>query len=121
MPSGFVTPGGGGAWVLAQIGTQATTAALAVVGVVITPANPVEIEATLSLHNMVAGDIFLIIEETLDVNGVTYREEGRQVSYDVQTSPKTRFYAKVISGGWRIRIQRTAGVDRDVTYQFYTR
>lgn len=103
-----------------QSGTQATTGALAVVGVAIESTIPFAVEGFISLHNMVAGDVFLVLEEIRDQDDATYRELGRTSFYDVQTSPMVWFEAKVCQG-WRIRIQRTAGADRNVTYQFFTR
>lgn len=103
-----------------QNGTQATTNALAVIGVAIENTSAFAVDAFISLHNMVAGDTFLVLEEVRDQDDVTYRELGSTTFYDVQTSPMIWFEAKVCMG-WRIRIQRLAGADRDVTYQFFRR
>ena len=97
-----------------------STNALAVIGAAIVDTIPFMIEGYISLHNMVAGDTFLVLEEVRDQDDVTYREYGRTTFYDVQTSPMVHFEAKVCQG-WRIRIQRTAGADRNVTYQFFRR
>lgn len=102
-----------------QLGTQATTNALAVIGAPIVGTIPFAIEAFISLHNMVAGDTFLVTEEIRDSNDVTYRELGRTTFYDVQTSPMVWFEPKVCMG-WQIKIQRIAGSNRNVTYQFFT-
>jgi hypothetical protein len=67
---------------------------------------------------MIAGDTFLIVEEIRDIDDATYREYGRTSFSDVQVSPMVHFTRKMAEG-WRIRIQRTAGADRDVTYQYY--
>lgn len=101
-----------------QANTQATTAALAVVGMAIEDIVPFKVSGFLSLHNMQAGDTFLVIEEVRDQDDATYREYGRNSYSDVQTSPMVWFETKVCQG-WRARIQRTAGADRDVTYQFF--
>lgn len=102
-----------------QKGTQSTTAALDVVGSAIEHATiPFIVEGWLSLHNMQAGDTFLVVEEIRDQDDATYREYGRNSYSDVQTSPMVHFSPKRCQG-WRIRIQRTAGGDRDVTYQFF--
>jgi len=101
-----------------QAGTQATTNVLATVGAAITEAVPFKVSGYLSLHNMQAGDTFLVVEEIRDQNDVTYREYGRNSYSDVQTSPMVWFEEKVCQG-WRVRIQRTGGADRDVTYQFF--
>ena len=103
-----------------QSGTQATTAALAVIGVAVEDVRTFEVAGFISLHNMIAGDTFLVLEEVRDQDDVTYREYGRTTFYDVQTSPMVWFEAKVCMG-WRIRIQRTAGADRDVTFQIFRR
>lgn len=103
-----------------QLGTQATTNALAVIGAPIVGTIPFAIEAFISLHNMVAGDTFLVLEEVRDQDDATYREYGRTTFYDVQTSPMVWFEAKICQG-WRLRIQRLAGADRNVTYQFFRR
>jgi len=103
-----------------QNGTQATTNALAVLGVAIEGTIPFAVEAFISLNNMIAGDTFLVLEEVRDEDDATYREYGRTTFYDVQTSPMVWFEAKACQG-WRIRIQRTAGADRDVTFQYFRR
>ena len=103
-----------------QRGTQATIDALAVVGSSVESAVPFIIEAYISLHNMVAGDTFLVLEEIRDQDDATYREYGRTTFYDVQTSPMFWFEPKTCQG-WRLRIQRLAGADRNVTYQFFRR
>ena len=103
-----------------QSGTQATTAALVVIGVAVESGASFAVEGYISLHNMVAGDTFLVLEEIRDQDAVTYRELGRTTFYDVQTSPMVWFEAKVCQG-WRIRIQRTAGADRNVTFQYFRR
>lgn len=103
-----------------QSGTQATTNVLAVIGVAIANTIPFSVEAFISLHNMVAGDTFLVLEEVRDQDDATYREYGRTTFYDVQTSPMIWFEPKVCQG-WRLRIQRVSGADRDVTYQFFRR
>ena len=103
-----------------QNGTQATTNVLAVVGAAIENTVPFMVEAFISLNNMVAGDAFLVLEEVRDQDDATYRELGRTTFYDVQTSPMVWFEAKHCMG-WRIRIQRVSGADRDVTYQFFRR
>ena len=108
-------------WTRVQSGTQATTNLLVVIGVAIENATiPFEVNAYISLHNMIAGDTFLVIEEVRDSDDVTYRELGRTTFYDVQTSPMVWFEAKICMG-WRLRIQRTGGADRDVTYQIFRR
>lgn len=101
-----------------QSGTQATTNVLTAIGTAITDTSPFKVSGFLSLHNMVAGDTFLVVEEVRDQDDATYREYGRTTFYDVQTSPMVWFEPKLCMG-WRIRIQRTAGVDRNVTYQFF--
>lgn len=101
-----------------QRGTQATTNVLAVIGVAIEAGIPFEVTGYISLHNMVAGDTFLVLEEIRDQDDATYREHGRTTFYDVQTSPLVHFESKVCQG-WRVRIQRVAGGDRNVTYQFF--
>jgi len=104
-----------------QSGTQATTNALVVIGVAITAAAlPFIVEGYISLNLMVAGDIFLVIEEIRDQDDATYREFWRAIFYDAQTSPMIRFKPKMCQG-WRVSIQRTGGADRNVTYQFFTR
>jgi hypothetical protein len=102
-----------------QQGTQATTAVLAVVGAAIESAVPFKVSGCLSLHNMQAGDTFLVTEDIRDQDDATYREYDRHNYNGVQVSPMVWFEEKVCQG-WRIRIQRTAGGDRDVTYQFFT-
>lgn len=111
---------GGAPFRRVQSATQATTNALAVLGAAIVATNPFEVTAVISLHNMVAGDTFLVIEEIRDSDDATYREYGRTTFYDVQTSPMVWFPVKVCQG-WRIRIQRVSGADRNVTYQYFTR
>lgn len=102
-----------------QQGTQATTNVLTVVGAAIVHATiPFIVEGWLSLHNMQAGDTFLIVEEVRDQDDATYREFARNNYTGVQTSPMIWFTPKRCQG-WRIRIQRTAGADRNVTYQFF--
>lgn len=102
-----------------QNGTQATTAALATIGAAIVNAVPFRVSACLSLNLMQAGDTFLVTEEIRDQDDVTWREYDRVNYVGVQVSPMVWFEEKVCQG-WRIRIQRTAGVDRNVTYQFFT-
>lgn len=102
-----------------QGGTQATTAALAVVGTAIENTVPFKVVGYLSLDLMQAADDFLVIEEVRDQDDATYREYGRNTYSGVQESPMVWFEEKVCQG-WRIRIQRTAGFDRNVTYQFLT-
>lgn len=114
--------GAGGAAPPARVqdGTQATTNALAVLGAAIEDAvTPFKVSALISLHNMVLGDTFLVLEEIRDEDDATYREHARTTFFDVQTSPMIRFKEKVCQG-WRIRIQRIAGADRQVTFQFFT-
>lgn len=101
-----------------QKGTQATTGDLAVVGAAIEDTVPFTASGFVSLDLLQAGDTFLVIEEIRDQNDATYREYGRNSYSDVQTSPMVWFEPKVCQG-WRVRIQRTAGVDRNVTYQFF--
>lgn len=119
---GFVTPGGGGSFVRVQNGTQATTNALATLGVQITSSTPFQIYAEINLSNMVSGDVFYVIEEKLDQDGVTWVVCSRSY-YDARMIPETlspMVYTEIRVGiGWRIRIQRTLGADRNVTYQFY--
>lgn len=103
-----------------QLGTQATTNALAVIGAAVENVLPFTVEAYISLHNMIAGDTFLVLEEIRDQDNVTYREYGRTTYYDVQTSPLVWFEPKICMG-WRVRIQRIAGADKNVTYQFFRR
>lgn len=103
-----------------QNGTQATTNVLAVVGAAIENTVPFMVEGFISLHNMVAGDAFLVLEEIRDQDDATYRELGRTTFYAVQTSPMVWFENKHCMG-WRIRIQRVSGADRDVTYQIFRR
>jgi len=102
-----------------QNGTQATTNVLAVVGAAIASAVPFKVSGFLSLHNMQAGDTFLVIEEIRDQDDATYREYARTNYVGVPVSPMVWFEEKICQG-WRIRIQRTAGGDRDVTYQYFT-
>lgn len=101
-----------------QDGSQNTTGALAVIGDAIEDTVPFKVQGYISLHNMIAGDTFLVIEEVRDEDDATYREYGRNSYSGVQTSPMVRFIEKV-ARGWRVRIQRTAGADRAVTYQFF--
>ena len=101
-----------------QATTQATTNVLAVLGTAIEGTVPFKVSGYLSLHNMQAGDTFLVIEEIRDQDDATYREYARNSYSDVQTSPMIWFEPKVCQG-WRVRIQRTAGADRDVTYQYF--
>lgn len=103
-----------------QNGTQATTNVLAVIGAAVENTTPFMVEAYISLHNMVAGDAFLVLEEVRDQDDATYRELGRTTFYDAQTSPMVWFETKLCQG-WRLRIQRVAGADRNVTYQFFRR
>lgn len=100
------------------LGTQATTNALVVVGTALTATVPFKASGLLSLHNMQAGDTFLVTEEIRDQDDATWREYGRNSYVGIQTSPMVHFAEKVCQG-WRINIQRTAGADRDVTYQFF--
>lgn len=102
-----------------QNGTQATTNVLTTIGSAITDTIPFKVQGTLSLDLMQAGDTFLVIEEIRDQDDATWREYGRVTYNGVQTSPMVWFEEKVCQG-WRIRIQRTAGADRNVTYQFFT-
>lgn len=101
-----------------QAGIQATTDVLAVVGAAIEDTVPFKVSGFLSLDLMQAGDTFLVIEEIRDQDDVTYREYGRNSYSGVQTSPMVWFDPKVCQG-WRVRIQRTAGSDRNVAYQFF--
>jgi hypothetical protein len=100
-------------------GTQTTTAVLTTVGAELTATASFKASGLLSLHNMQVGDTFLVTEEIRDHDDTTWREYGRHSYADVQTSPMVHFSEKVCQG-WRIRIQRTAGVDREVTYQFFS-
>lgn len=103
-----------------QKGTQATTNALVVVGVAITDAAiPFIVEGYISLNLMQAGDTFLIVEEVRDQDDATYREYVRNTYSGVQAQPMIRITPKRCQG-WRVSIQRTAGADRNVTYQFFT-
>lgn len=102
-----------------QDGSQATTNVLSVIGIAIEHAVPFKVSGLLSLHLMQAGDTFLVIEEIRDQDDATYREYGRTNYAGVQVSPMVWFEEKVCQG-WRVRIQRTAGADRDVTYQYFT-
>lgn len=102
-----------------QKGTQATTNVLTVIGAAIAAAVPFTVSGFINLTNMQAGDTFLVIEEIRDQDDVTYIEYARNSYSDVQTSPMIWFNQKMCQG-WRIRIQRTAGADRNVTYQFFT-
>ena len=104
--------------VTGQSGTQATSNVLATIGSAIEGTGPFSVSGFISLHNMQAGDAFLVLEEIRDQDGVTYREYARNIYSDVQTSPMIHFTEKVCTG-MRVQIQRTAGVDRDVTYQFF--
>ena len=101
-----------------QDGSQNTTGALVTIGAAIVDTVPFRVQGYISLHNMIAGDTFLVIEEVRDEDDATYREYGRNSYSGVQTSPMVRFIEKV-ARGWRVRIQRTAGADRAVTYQFF--
>lgn len=92
---------------------------MAVVGAAIVDTVPFKVNGLLSLHNMQAGDTFHVIEEIRDEDDATYREYGRNSYSGVQTSPMIRFTEKVCQG-WRVRIQRTAGADRAVTFQYFT-
>lgn len=101
-----------------QKGTQATTNALAVVGAAVESTSPFTVSGFISLALMQAGDTFLVIEEIRDQDDLTYVQYG-SVSYSgVQSSPMVWFNQKATQG-WRIRIQRTAGADRNITYQFF--
>jgi len=102
----------------AQKGTQTTTGILTVIGAAVEDSVPFKVSGVLSLHNMQAGDTFLVAEEIRDQDDATYREYARNSYSDAQTSPMIWFEEKVCQG-WRVRIQRTAGVDREVTYQFF--
>ena len=101
-----------------QSGTQATTNALAVLGVAIENTLPFKVSGYLSLHLMQAGDTFLVIEEIRDEDDATWREYGRTNYAGVQVSPMVWFEPKICQG-WRVRVQRTAGADRNVTYQYF--
>ena len=101
-----------------QKGTQATTNVLTVVGAAIEGTVPFKVSGLLSLHNMQAGDTFLVTEEIRDQDDTNYREYARTSYSDVQTSPMVWFEEKVCQG-WRVRIQMVGGGDRDVTYQFF--
>lgn len=101
-----------------QNGTQATTAILTVIGAAIESTIPFEVSGYISLHNMIAGDTFLVVEEIRDSDDATYREYGRTTYNGAQTSPMIWFEHKICQG-WRLRIQRTAGADKNVTYQFF--
>jgi len=102
-----------------QIGTQATTNVLTVLGAAIEHATkPFNATALISLHNMQAGDTFLVTCELRDQNDATYREYDRKTYAGVQVSPMVHVLP-VMCQGWRMKIQRTAGSDRDVTYQFF--
>ncbi len=101
-----------------QDGSQNTTAVLTVIGAAIVDTVPFRVQGYISLHNMIAGDTFLVIEEVRDEDDVTYREWARNTYAGVQVSPMVRFITKIVQG-WRVRSQRTAGVDRAVTYQFF--
>lgn len=102
-----------------QKGSQATTNALVVLGTAIESVLAFRVSGWLSLHNMQAGDMFLVVEEVRDQDDITYREHARNVYVGVQVSPIVHLTAKPCQG-WRIRVQRTAGVDRAVTYQYFT-
>lgn len=102
-----------------QDGIQATTNALAVVGVAITNTVPFKVSGFISLALMQAGDTFLVIEEIRDEDDASWIEYGRNSYTGVQVSPMIRFTEKVCQG-WRVRIQRTAGADRNITYQYFT-
>jgi len=102
-----------------QSGTQATTNALAVLGAAIESTLPFNVSGLLSLHLMQVGDTFLVIEEIRDQDDATYREYARFNYAGVQVSPMVWFEEKVCQG-WRVRIERTAGADRNVTYQYFT-
>ena len=108
---------GGVAITRVQAATQATTNLLAVLGSALEGIEPFKVNGCLSLHNMQAGDDILVIEEIRDEDDATYREYARYTFEDVQTSPLVHFDEKICQG-WRIRIQRTAGADRNVTYQY---
>lgn len=101
-----------------QKGTQDTTASLAVVGSAIEDTVPFKVQGYISLHNMESGDSILVVEEVRDQDDSTYREYARNTYSDAQTSPMVWFEEKVCQG-WRIRIQRTAGADREFSYQFF--
>ena len=102
-----------------QKGTQATTNVLATVGAELTATAPFKASGLLSLDLMQAGDTFLVTEEIRDQDDATWREYGRNSYTGVQASPMVHFSEKVCQG-WRIRIQMTAGVNRDVTYQLFS-
>lgn len=101
-----------------QHGTQATTNVLTTIGTEIVSATPFRVSGLLSLHNMVAGDAFLIIEEIRDQDDATYRQYGGPTYVGAQGSPMIWFPEKACQG-WRVRIQRAAGANRNVTYQFF--
>jgi hypothetical protein len=101
-----------------QHAAQTTTNALTAVGEAIESGTPFRVTGWLSLHNMVLGDEFLVVEEIRDQDDTTYREYSRNLYSSAQTSPMIWFNEKVCQG-WRVRIQRTGGVDREVTYQFF--
>lgn len=102
-----------------QAGTQATTADLTVVGAAIESAVPIRVSGYLSAHNLQVGDTVLVVEEIRDQDDTTYREYARASYSGVQNSPMVWFNEKVCQG-WRVRVQRTAGVDRTLNYQFFT-
>ncbi len=101
-------------------GTQATTAALDIINAAIEDTRPFTVSGLLSLNAMTAGETFLVVEEIRDRDDATYREYARNTYVGVQTSPMLHFTEKVCQG-WRVRIQRTGGADRNVTYQFFRR
>lgn len=103
-----------------QNGVQATTAALAVIGVAIEDVRAFEVSGWLSLNNMAAGDRYDVFEEVRDGDDVTYRQYGFARFFDVQESPMIQFEKKILQG-WRVRIIRVTGVDRNVTYQYFRR
>jgi len=74
-----------------QEGTQATTDVLSVLGAAIEDTIPFKASGLLSLHNMQAGDEFLVIEEIRDQDDATYREYARYTYSDVQVSPMIHF------------------------------
>ena len=101
-----------------QSGTQSTNNTLTTVGSEIEDTAPFKASGFISLHNMQPGDTFLLIEEIRDYDDNTYREYERKSYSDEQINPMIYFNPKNCLG-WRIRIQRTAGSDREISYQFF--
>ena len=102
-----------------QSGAQTITdAAAQVVGSAVEDTVPFKISGFISLHNLALNDGFLMLEEVRDRDDATYREYARYTYSDVQTSPMIHFNEKVCRG-WRIKMQRTAGANREITYQYF--